>query len=59
MDKFIVTFEKSMADKLLSQGFQLVSNIGDSYYFMNTTPKNFTFSKEDKKHIAYTNMIAI
>lgn len=56
---FITTTDKETADKLISEGFQLVSKSGSSYTFLNQLPKNFTFDEADKNKVAYTSMLAI
>ena len=56
---FINTTDKETADKLISDGFQLVSQSGSVYTFLNQPPKNFTFDEVDKKKMAYTNSLNI
>ena len=56
---FITTTDKETADKLLSAGFQLVSQSGSYYTFLNQLPKSFRFDEVDKKKMVYTNMINI
>lgn len=55
---FITTTDKETADKLMSEGFQLVSQSGSTYTFLNQ-PLNFVFDESDKKKVAYTNTLAI
>ena len=59
MKKFIKTTDKSTADKLISGGFKLVSQIGNIYTFLNETPQNFNFDVVDKKMIVYDNMLSL
>lgn len=59
MKKFIKTTDKSTADKLISGGFKLVSQIGNIYTFLNETPQNFNFDAVDKKMIVYDNMLSL
>lgn len=54
--KFIITTDKSVADRLSAAGFVLVSQIGDAYTFMNNQ-KNFNFSDIGKGKIHYTNIL--
>ena len=54
--KFIVVYDKPAANKLIAAGFMLVSQIGDTYTFMNS-PKNFNFSDIGKVH--YTNILSL
>ena len=56
---FIKTLDVAIADKLISAGFQLVSQSGNIYTFLNQPPKNFTFDSVDKKKIAYTNILSM
>ena len=56
---FIKTTDKETADKLISAGFQLVSQDNDTYTFLNQLPKNFSFDEVDKTKMAYTNMLNI
>lgn len=53
--KFIVTKDKSTADKLLSCGFQLINNVSGVWTFMNVAPQNFSFAEIDKEKYSYTN----
>lgn len=54
---FITTVDKEIANKLISVGFQLVSQNGVSYVFLNQLPKNFTFNEVDVKKICYTDTL--
>ena len=54
---FIKTTDKETADKLISAGFQLVSQSGNVYIFLNQSPKNFNFDEIDKKKMVYTNIL--
>ena len=56
---FIMTTDKETADKLISVGFQLVSQNGNFYTFLNQFPKNFSFDEVDKKKMAYTNILSM
>lgn len=56
---FITTNDKETADKLLSAGFQLVSQNEYVYTFLNQLPKNFSFDEVDKKKMAYTNILSM
>ena len=57
--KFIITQDKQTAKILLEANFQLVSNIGATYTFLNDVPKNFSFANFDKSKIVYTSTLAI
>ena len=50
--------DMNIANKLLSAGFQLVSQINNTYTFMNVIPKHFKFDNIDIKKLAYTNMLS-
>jgi hypothetical protein len=56
---FIKTTDKETAEKLISAGFQLVSQSGSVYTFLNQAPNNFNFDVTDKKKVAYTNSLNI
>lgn len=56
---FIMTTDKETADKLISVGFQLVSQNSNCYTFLNQIPTNFNFDEIDKKKMAYTNMLSL
>lgn len=56
---FIKTTDKETADKLISAGFQLVSQSGSVYTFLNQLPQNFNFDEADKKNMVYTNTLNI
>ena len=56
---FIMTTDKETADKLISAGFQLVSQCGTSYTFLNQLSKNYNFDEVDKKNMVYTNMLSL
>ena len=56
---FITTTDKETADKLLSVGFQLMSQNGNAYTFLNQLPKNFNFDEVDKSKMAYTNILSM
>ena len=56
--KFIIVQDVNTANKLISAGFQLVTQINNTYTFMNVIPKHFNFENIDIKKLAYTNMLA-
>jgi hypothetical protein len=56
---FIKTTDKTTADQLISEGFQLVSDNNGIYTFLNQIPQNFSFDDIDKKKVAYTNMLSL
>lgn len=57
--KFIVTQDSETVAKLLSNGFQLVSQINGTYTFINQVPQHFNFSEIDKTKMVYTNMLSL
>ena len=59
MKNFIKTTDKETAEKLSACGFQLVSQTGDIYTFLNQTPTNFNFDTIDKKKIVYDNILSL
>ena len=56
---FIKTTDQETADKLMLQGFQLVSHVGNMYTFLNQPPKNASFDEIDKKKYAYSNILSM
>ena len=57
--KFIKTTDKMTADKLITYGFKLVSQIGDIYTFLNDMPQNFNFDVIDKNMVVYDNFLSL
>lgn len=57
--KFIKTTDKQTADKLITYGFKLVSQVGNIYTFINEMPQNFSFTNFDKSKIAYSNILSM
>lgn len=57
--KFIKTTDESTANKLLSEGFKLISQIGNVYTFLNDVPENFNFDTVDEKKIVYDNKLSL
>lgn len=55
--KFIVVQDLNTANKLISAGFQIVSQINNIYTFINVIPKNFQFENIDIKKLVYTNVL--
>ena len=55
--KFIVVQDVDTANKLIASGFNLVSNVGGTYTFINVIPKHFNFENIDTKKLAYTSML--
>ena len=53
---FIKTTYKETADKLIEEGFQLISQDGGVYTFLNAV-NNFNFENVDTKKIVYTNTL--
>lgn len=58
MKNFITTTDKETAEKLISAGFQLVSQNGN-YTFLNQLPNNFSFEEVDKNKMVYTNVLNV
>lgn len=59
MKKFIKTTDEKTANQFIVAGFQLVSQVGKIYTFLNQPPKNFNFDTVDKKKIVYDNMLSL
>ena len=54
---FITTTDAETANKLMVGGFQLLSQSGGVYVFMNSAPQHFNFENIDVKKLAYTNTL--
>lgn len=57
--KFIIVQSRSVAEKLMACGFQLVSHLYGTYTFINEPPKNFTFDVIDAKQVRFTNHLCL
>ena len=57
--KFIIVQDEATALKLIVSGFRLVSQLNNTYTFMNQVPQNFTFDEIDKSKLAYTNILSL
>ena len=56
MKNFIKTTDQETARKLSECGFQLVSQAGDIYTFLNRLPNNFNFDNIDKILVSENNL---
>lgn len=59
MKQFIKTTDKETAEKLIQEGFKLMSQVNNVYTFLNQPPQNFSFDKIDKRKIAYDNIFSL
>ena len=57
--KFIKTTDEKTANQLIAAGFEIVSQVGNIYTFLNILPKNFNFDAVDKKKIVYDNILSL
>lgn len=57
--KFIVTTSQVVANQLVASGVKMISNVNDTYVFINELPKNFSFDSIDTSVIAYTNILSL
>lgn len=57
--KFIKTTDTETANKLITFGFRLVSNIGNIYTFLNELPQNISFESVDQTKIVYDNKLSL
>lgn len=55
--KFIIVQDKIIANKLISSGFQMISQTNDMYTFMNVIPQHFNFEEIDIKKLVYTDRL--
>lgn len=56
---FIKTTDKPTAEKMIAEGFKLVSQNGQVYTFLNDVPEGFHFDNINKNNIAYSNVLNI
>ena len=56
---FIVTQDKETANKLISEGFRLVTEINDTYTFENRIVNSIVFDSIEKNKLAYTNTLCL
>ena len=54
--KFIIVQDEATALKLIASGFRLVSQLNNTYTFMNQVPQNFTFDEIDKSKLEITSL---
>lgn len=54
---FIVTTDKETADKLISEGFNLVTEQNGKFTFANKPSGNFSIKNDSSAKIAYTNIL--
>lgn len=54
---FIVTTDKTTADKLISEGFRLIADTNGKFTFENKLLENFSANEEILNKIAYTNIL--
>lgn len=57
--KFIKTTDAEVANKLITFGLKLVSQIGSVYTFLNEIPQNLTFESVDQSKIVYDNKLSL
>ena len=55
--KFIITQDKSVCDKLIANGFCLLSDICGTYTLANIGNINFNFEEIDIKKLVYTDKL--
>ena len=58
-EKFIVTTDTEVANKMIAQKFKLLSTIGGVYTFVNEAPQNFAFDTFDMKKVYFTNKLCL
>ena len=56
---FIVTKDKETANKLISEGLRLVTEINGTYTFENKPVNTMVFDQVDKTKMAYTNILSL
>ena len=55
--KFIIVQDQDTANKLISNGFQMISKTNDVYTFMNIIPQHFKFDDINIKKLVYTDRL--
>ena len=55
--KFIIVKDEDIANKLISNGFQMISKTNDIYTFMNIIPQHFKFDEINIKKLVYTDRL--
>lgn len=55
--KFIMVKDEAIANKLIANGFQVISRINNMYTFINQTPQHFNFEDIDIKKLVYTDRL--
>ena len=56
---FIIVQDETIANQLITGGFQIVSHINGVYTFINQIPKHFNFNEINTKKLVYTNTLTI
>ena len=57
-NKFIITTDKDTANKLIAEGFRVVTEINGVYTFENK-PNVIVFEKIDKTKVVYSNILSL
>lgn len=57
--RFVITQDKEIANKLISEGLRPITNINGTYTFENKPSVQLKFSEIDKKKLAYTNILSL
>jgi hypothetical protein len=55
--KFIIVQDLNTANMLIASGFQIVSQINNTYTFLNVIPRHFKFENIDIKKLVYTSTL--
>lgn len=55
--KFIIVKDEIVANKMLANGFQMISKTHDTYTFINAIPHYFNFDDIDIKKLVYTDRL--
>ena len=55
--KFIMTQDKSVCDKLIANGFYLLSDVCGTYTLANSGNAHFNFNEIDIKKLVYTDRL--
>lgn len=58
-NKFIITQDANVANRLKTAGFRLLRSSDTQWIFQNTNPVGFKFEEFDRSKVAYTNILPI
>lgn len=57
--KFITTKDEKIANKLISEGFKLITHMNGTYTFENKPIDHLNFASADIAKLVYTNILSL